>query len=173
MKDGCVWVNELKVTDFNESGGWAAKANVNLALSDIATVNFSGHVETAGFGGVDQGLSARSIDDYKQYNIAVQGDVGRLVPEKVKLSAPVYYSKSNETITPKYNPLDQDMLLKDALDAATTKHEKDSIKSYAVTHRSVEASLSAISASTCAARIRCRGIPPTFRYRSLSTSRRT
>ncbi len=99
VKDGCVWVNELKVTDFNESGGWAAKANVNLALSDIATVNFSGHVETAGFGGVDQGLSARRLDDYKQYNIAVQGDVGRLVPEKVKLSAPVYYSKSNETIT--------------------------------------------------------------------------
>ena len=26
-KDGIVWVNELKVTDFNEAGGWAAKAN--------------------------------------------------------------------------------------------------------------------------------------------------
>ena len=138
VKDGCVWVNELKVTDFNESGGWAAKANVNLALSDIATVNFSGHMETAGFGGVDQGLSARRLDDYKQFNIALQGDVGRIVPEKLKLSAPVYYSKSSETTTPKYNPLDQDMLLKDALDAATTKHEKDSIKSYAVTHRTVE-----------------------------------
>lgn len=138
VKDGCVWVNELKVTDFNEDGGWAAKANVNLAISDIATVNFSGHIETAGFGGVDQGLAARRLDDYKQYNIAVQGDVGRLVPEKLKLSAPVYYSKSNETITPKYNPLDQDMLLKDALNAATSKQEKDSIKNYAVTHRSVE-----------------------------------
>ena len=138
VKDGCIWVNELKVTDFNESGGWAAKANVNLALSDIATVNFSGHLETAGFGGVDQGLSARRLDDYKQFNVAVQGDVGRIVPEKLKLSAPVYYSKSTETITPKYNPLDQDMLLKDALDAATTKHEKDSIRNYAVTTRSVE-----------------------------------
>ncbi len=138
VKDGCVWVNEMKVTDFNESGGWAAKANVNLALSDIATVNFSGHIESAGFGGVDQSLAARSKDEYRQYNIAVQGDVGRLVPEKVKLSAPVYYSKSNETITPKYNPLDQDMLLKDALDAATTKQEKDSIKNYAVTHKTVE-----------------------------------
>ncbi len=138
VKDGCVWVNEMKVTDFNEDGGWAAKGNVNLAISDIATVNFSGHIETAGFGGVDQGLAARRLDEYKQYNVAVQGDVGRLVPEKLKLSAPVYYSKSTETITPKYNPLDQDMLLKDALDAATSKHEKDSIKSYAITHRSVE-----------------------------------
>ncbi|MEE1023307.1 MAG: cell surface protein SprA [Muribaculaceae bacterium] len=138
VKDGCVWVNEMKVTDFNESGGWAAKANVNLALSDIATVNFSGHIESAGFGGVDQSLAARSKDEYRQFNIAVQGDAGRLVPEKLKLSAPVYYSKSNETITPKYNPLDQDMLLKDALDAATTKHEKDSIRNYAVTHKTVE-----------------------------------
>ena len=128
----------MKVTDFNESGGWAAKANVNLALSDIATVNFSGHIESAGFGGVDQSLAARSKDEYRQFNIAVQGDAGRLVPEKLKLSAPVYYSKSNETITPKYNPLDQDMLLKDALDAATTKHEKDSIRNYAVTHKTVE-----------------------------------
>ncbi len=138
VKDGCIWVNELKVTDFNESGGWAAKANVNLALSDIATINFSGHTETDGFGGVDQGLAARRLDTYKQYNIAVQGDVGRLVPEKLKLSAPVYYSKSTETITPKYNPLDQDMLLKDALNAASTKQEKDSIRNYAVTTKSVE-----------------------------------
>lgn len=37
-RDGIVWVNELKVTDFDESGGWAAKANVNLGVSDIATL---------------------------------------------------------------------------------------------------------------------------------------
>jgi len=138
VKDGTVWINELKVTDFNEDGGFAAKANVNLAVSDIATVNFAGHIETAGFGGVDQGLSARRMDNYEQYSIAVQGDAGRLLPEKVKLSAPIFFSKSNEKITPKYNPLDQDMLLKDALNAASSKREKDSINNYAVTKKTVE-----------------------------------
>lgn len=138
VKDGTVWVNELKVTDFNESGGWAAKANVNLAMSDVATVNFSGHVETDGFGGVDEGLSSRRLDRYEQYNVAVQGDVGRLIPEKAKLSAPIYFSYSKEINTPKYNPLDQDILLKDALNAAVNKAEKDSIKNYAVTNKSVE-----------------------------------
>ncbi len=49
-KDGTVWVNELKVTEFDEAGGWAAKANMNLGLSDIAQVNFGAHKETAGFG---------------------------------------------------------------------------------------------------------------------------
>lgn len=138
VKDGIVWVNEMRVTDFNENGGWALNANAMLSLSDIASVNFTYHRETDGFGSVDQGLSSRRLDTYDQYNVAVQGDIGKLLPEKAKLSAPVYYSKSEERTTPRYNPLDQDILLKDALDAARTKHEKDSIKSYAVTRKSVE-----------------------------------
>ncbi len=138
VKDGTVWVNEMKVTDFNEDGGWAAKANVNLSISDVATLNFGTHVETAGFGGVDQALSARRLDDYEQYNFAVQSDLGRFIPEAAKLNAPIYYSYSKETTTPKYNPLDQDILLKDALDATVTKEEKDSISGYAVTRKTVE-----------------------------------
>lgn len=138
MKDGTVWVNELRVTDFNESGGWAAKVNANLAMSDIAMLNFAMHKETAGFGSVDQGLSSRRIDDYEQFDFALQGDMGKIFPKAAKLTAPVYYSRSSETVTPKYNPLDQDILLKDAVDAAKTRHEKDSIKSYAVTHTTVE-----------------------------------
>ena len=132
VKDGVVWVNELKVTDFNQDGGWAGKANVTLNMSDIATINAGAHVETAGFGAVDQGLNSRRMDDYEQYNFAVQADLGRFLPEAVHLRAPIYYSMSRETITPRYNPLDQDVLLDDALDACSTKAERDSIESYAV-----------------------------------------
>jgi cell surface protein SprA len=136
-KAGTIWVNELKVTDFNEEGGWAAKANATLGLSDIATVNLGAHVETAGFGSVDQSLNERRLDDYEQYNVAVTGDLGRLLPEKAKLKAQVYYSYSSEKTTPKYNPLDQDVLLKDALDEVSTKHERDSIKAYAIERTTV------------------------------------
>lgn len=137
-KDGIIWVNEMRVTDFKEDGGWALNTNASLSLSDLANVNFTYHRETDGFGAVDQGLSSRRLDTYDQYNVTVQGDVGKLLPEKAKLSAPVYFSKSQETLTPRYNPLDQDILLKDALDAAATKQEKDSIRSYAVTKKSME-----------------------------------
>ncbi len=137
-RDGIVWVNELKVTDFDESGGWAAKANVNLGVSDIATLNFGVHKETAGFGGVDQPLNARRMDDYEQYNFAVQADLGRFLPEKAKLKAPIYYSITKDKTSPKYNPLDQDVLLKDALDEAATKQERDSISNYAVERSTVQ-----------------------------------
>lgn len=71
-KSGTIWVNELKVTDFNEEGGYAAKANATLAVSDIATLNLGAHIESSGFGGVDQSLNERRLDDYHQYNMAVQ-----------------------------------------------------------------------------------------------------
>ncbi|MDE6187424.1 MAG: cell surface protein SprA, partial [Duncaniella sp.] len=137
-KDAIVWLNELKVTDFENSGGWAAKGNVNLGVSDIATLNLGAHMETAGFGSVDQSLNARRIDDYSQYNFAMQVDAGRFLPEKAKLRAPVYYSVSKEKITPKYNPLDQDVRLKDAIDACTTEAHKDSIRAFAIENSTVK-----------------------------------
>jgi len=131
-KEATIWVNELKVTDFDSDGGWAFKSNVNLMMSDIAQINFGAHVETAGFGGVDQALNDRRMDDYQQYNIAIQADLGRFLPEKVHLKAPIYYSVTKQKTTPKYNPLDQDVLLKDALAEAANKHERDSIEAFAI-----------------------------------------
>ena len=137
-KDFVVWVDEMRVTDFDSEGGWAAKASMSLNLSDIGTVNVGWHKETSGFGSVDQSMAQRRLDNYDQYNIAVQADLGRFVPEKVKLHAPIYYSYSNEKITPKYNPLDEDILLKDALEACATDEQKDSINSYAVSLTTVK-----------------------------------
>lgn len=137
-QDGIVWVNELKMTDFNESGGWAAKANATLNVSDIATLNMGAHMETAGFGGVDQSLNERRMDDFQRVNVAVQSDLGRFLPEAAKLRAPIYYSVTKERTTPKYNPLDQDVLMSEALDECTSKHERDSINAYAVERSSVE-----------------------------------
>lgn len=137
-KDGTIWVNELKVTDFNEAGGWAAKANATLNVSDVATLNLGTHYESAGFGSVDQSLNERRLDDYSQINFAVQADLGRFLPEKAKLKAPIYYSMTKERTSPKYNPLDKDVLLKDALDDCSDKAERDSISAYAIERTSVQ-----------------------------------
>lgn len=126
-----IWVNELRLTDFNEDGGWAGNANLYVGLSNMGSVSFSGRKETAGFGSLDQGIMDRNIDDVYQYNIASQIDLGRFFPEKAKVSLPFYYSYTEDVVSPKYNPLDQDVLLKDALDAVETQAEKDSIKNFA------------------------------------------
>lgn len=122
-----VWVNELRLTDFNEEGGWAAQGNLNVQLSDIGSLNLAGHYESAGFGGLEQSVSERRLDDYLQYSVTTTVDLGRFFPKQAKLSIPLYYSYSKEQNTPKYNPLDKDMLLDDALDALTTEADRDSL----------------------------------------------
>jgi len=126
-----VWFDELRLTDFNESGGWAGNANLFVGLSDLGTFNLTGRKETAGFGSLDQGIMGRNLDDKYQYSISTQVDLGRFFPKKAKISIPFYYSYQEEVVSPKYNPLDQDVLLKDALNSVQTKAEKDSIRNFA------------------------------------------
>ena len=132
-KSGEVWVNELRLRDYNNSGGWAASGNLNLQLSDFGMVNLTGKYVSDGFGGLEDGVAARSTDDYKTYSLTTNFELGKFFPDKAKVSIPLYYSVTKEETSPRYNPLDTDMLLKDALDAASDKHERDSIKSIAVT----------------------------------------
>ncbi len=124
-----VWANEMRLQEFSNDGGWAAQAALNIQLSDLGSVNMTGHIEKAGFGGIEQTVAERSNDDTYEYTVTTQMDLGKLLPPKAKVNVPLYYSYSNESIKPKYNPLDTDMLLSDALEATTTQHERDSISS--------------------------------------------
>ena len=133
VKSGEVWVNELRLLEHNNKGGWAANANLNVQLSDLGSVNATGRYMSEGFGGLEDGVASRSTDNYGAYSVTTSLEMGKFFPDKAKVSIPLYYSVTKEKTSPKYNPLDTDMELKDALDAAGSKHERDSIENIAVT----------------------------------------
>ena len=132
VKSGEVWVNELRLQDVVNSGGWAASGALNMQLSDIGTLNLTGKMITEGFGGLEDGVAARTTDNYKTYSLTTTIELGKFFPDKAKVSAPLYYSVTKEVTKPKYNPLDTDMELDDALDGAANRQERDSIESIAV-----------------------------------------
>ena len=133
VKSGEVWVNELRLLEHNNKGGWAANANLNVQLSDLGSVNATGRYMSEGFGGLEDGVASRSTDNYGSYSVTTSLEMGKFFPDKAKVSIPLYYSVTKEKTSPKYNPLDTDMELKDALDAAGSKAERDSIENIAVT----------------------------------------
>ena len=133
IKSGEVWVNELRLKEHNNKGGWAANANLNVQLSDFGSVNATGRYVSEGFGGLEDGVASRSTDNYGTYSVTTSLEMGKFFPDKAKVSIPVYYSVTKEKTSPKYNPMDTDMELKDALDAAGSKTERDSIENIAVT----------------------------------------
>lgn len=133
QKSGEVWVNELRLKEYNNTGGWAADGNLNVQLSDLGSVNVQGKYVSEGFGGLEDGVSSRTQDSQADFSFTTSLELGKFFPDKAKVSAPVYYSVSRSTTRPKYNPLDTDMELKEALDATASKQERDSIENIAVT----------------------------------------
>ena len=131
-RSGEVWVNELRLQEVNNTGGWAASGNLNVQLSDVGSVNLTGKIISEGFGGLEDGVSQRTTDDYKTYSLTTNFELGKFFPDKMKVTAPLYYSVTKEESRPKYNPLDTDMELDDALEAVVDNHERDSIESIAV-----------------------------------------
>ena len=127
VKSGEIWVNELRMSEFDEDGGWAAMGNLALGLSDIGQVNVSGRVETSGYGSIESNVMDRRTDDLYQMNFSTSMELGRFLPEKAKIQLPAYFSYTNETLTPKYNPLDEDVLLSDALSNLQNKQDRDTL----------------------------------------------
>ena len=123
----------MRPKEYENSGGWAAQGNLNMQLSDFGTVNVQGRYVSQGFGGLEQGVAERTTDNTGNYTITTNFDLGKFFPDKAKVSVPLYYSITKEKVSPKFNPLDSDMLLDDALESAGSKQERDSIESIAVT----------------------------------------
>lgn len=124
-----VWANELRLTDFDEKGGWAANARVTVKLADLGTVTLAGRKRTDGFGSIEQNMNQRSLDDLTEYDIASSLDLGRFFNKNAGVIIPFYYGYSQSRLTPKYDPLNPDVELKESLRNLDTKHERDSIKS--------------------------------------------
>ena len=174
VKSAEVWVNELRLQEFTNEGGWAARGALNIQLSDIGSFAATGRVVTAGFGSLEQTAQERTDENTYQYQFTASLDMGRLLPEKAKVTFPFYYSYGKNIVRPKYNTLDSDLLLDDALDALQTQHEKDSLYDL-VTRREVTKNLS-ISGAKVNIKSRKHPMPYdpanfTFNYAQSSTER--
>ncbi len=122
-----VWANELRLSGYNEEGGWAANVRASMRLADLGTLNVAVSKSTAGFGSIDSKVDERSMKNVTQVDISSNLELGKFFPEKSGVKIPVYLGYSKNTSDPKYNPLDDDITMKESL-RLLTKKEKDSLK---------------------------------------------
>jgi len=131
-KTGTVWFDELRLTDFDQRGGWAATARLDTKLADFADVTVSGSKTSIGFGTLDSRLNDRSQSDNQVYDISATAELGKFFPAKSGISIPAYINVSSQTSMPQYDPGAPDIELKQSLAAATSTKERDSIRNAAV-----------------------------------------
>lgn len=123
-----VWINELRLSGLDEKGGWAGVGRMDIQLADLGTISVSGAVRTQGFGTIEQRVNERSREDFSQFDIATNLQLGKLLPKKAAIDIPFYASYSQTLMNPEYDPYDQDVKFKDKLN---NSNNKDSLKQLA------------------------------------------
>ena len=122
-----VWFNELRLSDMDNEGGWAATLAVDTNVADFMNISATARQSTSGFGNIEQGPSERDKIDKKQYDIISNINVGQLFPETWGLNIPLNYGQGEEYITPEFDQQYRDITLSSRIDQAESQQDKDAI----------------------------------------------
>ncbi|MAB47028.1 MAG: cell surface protein SprA [Flavobacteriaceae bacterium] len=118
---GEVWFNELRMSDLENEGGWAAVVSMDSNIADFADISATGRRSTIGFGGIEQSPNERSREDVKQYDVVTNVQLGQLLPKEWGIQIPFNYSQSEEIITPQFDEYYRDIELQTQLDNTTNQ----------------------------------------------------
>nr|WP_111566371.1 cell surface protein SprA [Flavobacterium aquaticum] len=132
IQRGEVWFNELRMSEMDNKGGYAAVANLDTNFADFANVSATTRVSTIGFGSLEQGPNERSREDVFQYDIVTNLNLGKLLPKKWGINLPFNYSVGEETITPKFDPFYQDIELDQLLDITSDPEDRANYEQRAI-----------------------------------------
>ena len=122
-----IWFNELRFSQLDEKGGWAALGRVDFRLADLGTLTLSGTARSNGFGTLEQRVNERSREDVYTLDASATIEAGKLLPKKLALQIPVYMGISRSSSTPEYDPYDLDIKLKEKIKEANAD-KRDSIR---------------------------------------------
>lgn len=127
-KSFLIWANELRLTGYDQTAGWAALGRLNAQLADFADVSSSVRYTTFGFGSINDKISDRARETTLEYDIAANIALGKFLPENWGIEIPLYVSYEKRRIIPRFNPLDPDVTLQTYLDNLETDEEREDFR---------------------------------------------
>jgi cell surface protein SprA len=128
-----IWVNELRLTDFNNNGGWAALARVNAQLADFGTISLSGNITTPNFGPLESRVAERPQQTSMGYDVNSNLELGKFLPEESGIRIPMYIGQAEQFVRPRFDPLAPDLELRDVVDGLS-REEREEIRSRSQTY---------------------------------------
>ena len=123
--DVCLWANELRLTDFDRTAGWAANVVLNTKLADLAIVTGSLRHISFGYGGAQSKISERARGETTSYDVSANINVDKLLPQWTGLKIPMFISYENTTMNPNFDPANPDLRLAAALLSFNSDGERD------------------------------------------------
>jgi len=127
-KSVILWANEMRVSEFDKTAGWAANAYLNAKMADFMTVTASTRYTSFGFGGIQQRIAQRTREETFEYDVSANVALDKFLPEKSGVKIPMFVSYENRQITPEFDPLDPDIPLDVALESIDDLDERKEYK---------------------------------------------
>lgn len=125
-----IWVNELRMTEFDDFGGWATQGRVNANLADFGDVAVAGSYSTPGFGSIEKKLSERQRETRKQIDASTTLQMGQFFGKKLGVQLPLFLGYSRAVIDPMFDPLNPDIEFAKSL-ASLNPEEQQERKEFA------------------------------------------
>ena len=125
-KSAEIWVDELRLTDFNEKMGWAATGRMSANLADLGDLTLSGLHSTPGFGSIEKKVNERQLQAVTQIDFSTNLELGKFFPAKSGVHIPLHYDYSESKYTPEFDPLNPDVTFADQL-KRLNKSQQDSL----------------------------------------------
>ena len=120
-----IWVNELRLTDFNNDGGWAAVGRINTKLADFATVSLAGNISTPNFGSLGSRVAERPQETSMGYDASSNVNLDKFLPEQSGVKIPMYIGQAEQIVIPKYDPLSPDLILDEVDEGLSSSEQKE------------------------------------------------
>ncbi|PSQ72716.1 MAG: cell surface protein SprA, partial [Bacteroidetes bacterium QH_2_64_26] len=115
LQDFEVWINELRVSGFDEEKGWAANANATLDLADFASLKGSFQRRTDGFGSLSSTLSERKQSQTTSWNVRAEVNLDTFLPQDRGWRIPVTMQVQSSQETPRFDPNRGDVAVSSAV----------------------------------------------------------
>lgn len=106
-----VWINELRLSDFQNEGGSAAVARMQIQAADFANVSMSGNYSGVNWGSIESRVQERQRNQQLGFDFNTNVALGQFFGKRINLSLPFFYGYSVGVINPEYDPFNPDIRL--------------------------------------------------------------
>jgi cell surface protein SprA len=108
-----IWVNEMRLTDFDQKGGSAALARLQVQMADFANISLAGTYYGVNWGAIDSRVSERLREEQVNFDLATNFQLGKFFGKKAAIQLPLFFGYSVGMVNPEYDPLNPDIKLKE------------------------------------------------------------
>lgn len=99
-----LWVNELRMSGYDQEVGYAAFGTADVKLADLARLRMSMRAQSDGFGSLSSTLADRQQINLMNWTVNSQLSLDKFIPERYGWVLPLSYEVKENSSTPRFDP---------------------------------------------------------------------